>query len=61
MKQMSITISDLKQWVAAHRAKISKLPCRVDEMTPRENELFNMLAAERGFIVFLQEKLNQVG
>jgi hypothetical protein len=30
-------------------------------MTPRENELFNMLAAERGFIVFLQEKLNQVG
>ncbi len=38
--------------------RVNKLPCRVDEMTPREFEIFKLLASHTGFLQFLEGELS---
>lgn len=39
----------------AHLEKHSELPCRVDEMNTRELEIYKLLTADRGMLLFLRE------
>jgi hypothetical protein len=45
------------QWCDRHLEQTPELPCRIDEMTPGEYALFEMLARSHGFILFLKQHL----
>lgn len=51
----------LAEYIDKHLKKHNKMPCRVNEMTPREHELFKMLAAHNGLLMFLAEYLDKKG
>ncbi len=44
--------------IQRHLDRSNRLPCRVDEMTPREFEIFNLLAGDRGLLIYLQSELS---
>ena len=52
------TIADVRKWVDQHLAKPSILPVPVTKLTKREHDIFRLLAADRGFLKFLQTKLH---
>ena len=43
--------------IAKKLAEQPDLPCRVDEMTPREQVIFNQFTALYGFLTFLSENI----
>lgn len=47
----------IAEWIDRHLAKKMLLPCRVDEMTEREAEIFKVAAYHLGFIQFLRTTL----
>ncbi len=51
------TPEQIAGWIARHSAKAPLLPCRVDEMTEREAEIFKVAAYHLGFIQFLRTTL----
>jgi len=59
---MTASPSDREQkiagWIDSHSAKAPLLPCRVDEMTEREAEIFKVAAYHLGFIKFLRSALS---
>jgi len=56
-----LTLSDLKKLIDHHIDRQPKLPCRVDEMTPREHQIFrDHVAYHNGFLGYLQQRLARV-
>jgi hypothetical protein len=55
------TPEQIAGWIDRHSAKAPFLPCRVDEMTEREAEIFNVAAYHLGFIQFLRTTLPTSG
>jgi hypothetical protein len=51
----------IASWIDRHSAKAPMLPCRVDEMTEREAEIFKVAAYHLGFIQFLRTALPDQG
>jgi hypothetical protein len=51
------TPEQIADWIDRHFAKPMLLPCRVDEMTEREAEIFKVAAYHIGFIQFLRTTL----
>jgi hypothetical protein len=58
MTEQAPSLETILAWCEKHIADGGKLPCRVDEMTPREYAIFNDHAARSlGFVVFLRDHL----
>jgi hypothetical protein len=55
------TPEQIADWIDRHFAKPMLLPCRVDEMTEREAEIFKVAAYHLGFIQFLRTALPDQG
>lgn len=55
------TTEQIAGWIDRHFAKAPLLPCRVDEMTEREAEIFKVAAYHLGFIQFLRTTLPSDG
>jgi hypothetical protein len=51
------TLEKIAEWIDRSAAKAPMLPCRVDEMTEREFEIFKVAAYHLGFIQFLRSTL----
>lgn len=51
------TPEQIAKWIDRHSARAPLPPCRVDEMTEREVEIFNVVAYHLGFINFLRSTL----
>jgi len=48
----------MKEWIDRHLERQPKLPCRVDEMTPREQQIYKEhVAYHTGFLLYLQQRL----
>lgn len=47
-------------WIDRHVAKGPMLPCRVDEMSPREYEIFKVASYYLGFLQYLRTRLPRV-
>lgn len=52
-----MTPSKIKELIGNHLDKGEHLPCRVDEMTPREFEIFRLLAERTGFLMYLRDAI----
>jgi len=56
-----LTLADLKKLIDRHVDRQPKLPCGVDEMTPREHQIFkDHVACHNGFLGYLQQRLARV-
>jgi hypothetical protein len=55
------TPEQIAGWIDRHSAKAPLLPCRVDEMTEREAEIFKVAAYHLGFIQYLRSTLPNRG
>lgn len=53
-------LNHLSDQLKRHVEMYSEMPMRVSEMTERERALFQMLAADRGMLKFLQNHLRQL-
>jgi len=54
----SFTAEDLKGWLDRHLERQPKLPCRVADMTPREQQIHrDHVAYHTGFLLYLQQRL----
>jgi hypothetical protein len=50
----------LRTYLQAQIDAIPQLPCRVDDMTPREFTLFQMMTQALGALTSLRDRLNDV-
>ena len=53
--RLSMTPDRIKSVIDHHLAGNKELPCRVDEMTPREFEISKLLSEDRGMLMFLSD------
>lgn len=53
-------LRSLRKYITSHIAQQDKLPCRAEEMTERERAIFDILAADRGLLLFLRGHLKNL-
>lgn len=54
----SLTLAELKEWIDRHLDRQAMLPCKVEEMTPREHRIHKEhVAYHTGFLLYLQQRL----
>lgn len=53
----NLNVDQVKNICARHLDRVQTLPCRVDEMTPREFQIFEIVAYHNGFLQFLRDAL----